>query len=81
VFYEGWRPAAARETYRNREAFLRRIGERALVSDEPEAAFATRACARVLRRHVSAEEVDEALGQLPGSIRQLLAEAGDEVSP
>jgi uncharacterized protein (DUF2267 family) len=74
VFYEGWRPSAIPMTYHDRETFLRRIAEEALLAGTTEASYAVAAATTVLRRHVSAGELEDVLAVLPAEIRELLAE-------
>jgi uncharacterized protein (DUF2267 family) len=75
VFYEGFDPSRQPEKIRDRETFLARFAERALLGDPDEAAPAVAAVTRVLRRHISEGEFEDALSQLPKEIR--LALEGD----
>jgi uncharacterized protein (DUF2267 family) len=72
VFYEGFDPDRQPEKIRDRETFLARLAERAQLSDPNEAARAAVAGTAVLRRHVSAGEIDDVLSQLPQEIRETL---------
>ena len=72
VFYEGFDPERRPDRVRNREVFLTRLAERAQLRDAAEAATAAAAATRVLRRHVSEGEIQDALSQLPGEIRAVL---------
>lgn len=76
IFYENWRPSATPLRYDDRESFLRRIADEALLAGPTEASYAVAATVRVLRRHVSAGEMDDVLAIMPAEIRQLLSEAG-----
>jgi uncharacterized protein (DUF2267 family) len=76
IYYEGWRPSATPLGYRDRETFLRKIAEEALLAGSTEASYAVAAAAAVLRRHVSEGEIADVIAILPAEIRQLLAEAG-----
>jgi uncharacterized protein (DUF2267 family) len=73
VFYEGFDPGHQPEKIRNRDIFLARLAERAQLADADDAAAAAAAVTRVLRRHISAGELDDALSQLPTEIREALA--------
>jgi len=75
IYYEGWRPSTTPQRYHDRETFLRKIADEALVAGTTEASYAVTAAA-VLRRHVSQGEVEDVLAILPAEIRELLAEAG-----
>jgi uncharacterized protein (DUF2267 family) len=72
AFYEGFDPGHQPEKIRDREAFLARLVETAVLADAAEAAIATAAATRVLRRHITPGEVDDVLAQLPLEIRELL---------
>jgi uncharacterized protein (DUF2267 family) len=72
VLYESFDPGHQPEKIRNRDAFLARLADRANLSDTPQVAVAAAAATRVLRRHVSAGEIDDVLAQLPKEIRELL---------
>jgi len=76
IYYEGWRPSTTPQRYHDRETFLRKIADEALVAGTTEASYAVTAAAAVLRRHVSQGEVEDVLAILPTEIRELLAEAG-----
>jgi uncharacterized protein (DUF2267 family) len=72
VFYEGFDPDRQPDKIRDRETFLTRLAERAQLRDTAEAASAAAAATRVLRRHVSEGEIDDAVAQLPDEIRDVL---------
>jgi uncharacterized protein (DUF2267 family) len=73
IFYEGFDPGHQPERIRDRDVFLARLAERAQLADPEEAASAAAAATRVLRRHVSAGELEDVLAQLPAEIRDVLA--------
>jgi uncharacterized protein (DUF2267 family) len=75
IYYEGWRPSTTPLRYHDRETFLRKIADEALLAGSTEASYAVTAAAAVLRRHVSEGEVADVLAILPAQIRQLLGEA------
>lgn len=76
IFYEGWRPSATPLRYHDRETFLRKIADEALLAGPTEASYAVTAIAEILRRRISAGEIEDVLAILPSEIRQLLAEGG-----
>ena len=75
IYYEGWRPSTTPLRYHDRETFLRKIADEALLAGSTEASYAVTAAAAVLRRHVSEGEVADVLAILPAEIRQLLGDA------
>jgi uncharacterized protein (DUF2267 family) len=75
VYYEGFDPSRAPQRIRTRDEFLVRLAERAQLTDTTEAAGVVVAATRVLRRHVSAGEVDDVVSQLPAEIRDVLGRA------
>jgi uncharacterized protein (DUF2267 family) len=76
IYYDGWRPAATPQSYHDRETFLRRIADEALLDGLTEASYATDAAMAVLRRHISEGEVQDVLAILPAELRDLLAAGG-----
>jgi uncharacterized protein (DUF2267 family) len=72
LFYEGFDPGHQPEPIRDRETFLARLAQQALLDDPAEAARVAAAATRVLRRKIAAGEVDDALAQLPAEIREVL---------
>jgi uncharacterized protein (DUF2267 family) len=72
VFYEGFDPGHQPEKIRAGDVFLTRLAERAALPDLDEAARAAAAATRVLRRHVTAGEIDDVFSQLPAEIRAVL---------
>lgn len=73
IYYENWNPSATPVKYRGYDEFLRRIAEEALLEGETEASFAAGAVANVLRRHVSAGEIDDIRAILPEDLRPILS--------
>jgi uncharacterized protein (DUF2267 family) len=71
AFYEGFDPGD-QEKLRDRDEFLARFAERAGVSD---AARAVEAATSVVRRHITAGEMDDVLSQLPSAVREVLLHA------
>lgn len=65
VFYEGWNPSATPVRYRGFTDFLDRVAADAELAGETDASFAVSAAAEVLRRHVSAGEIEDIRAQLP----------------
>lgn len=73
IYYEGWVPAKTPMTFRTVEEFLARIADEALLPGETEASYACSAATRVLRRHVSAGEIDDVVAVFPEELRPVLA--------
>ncbi|HEX6024022.1 MAG TPA: DUF2267 domain-containing protein [Solirubrobacter sp.] len=73
VYFEGWRPHHTPLNYRDPVEFVERVRREALLVGDTEAWFAVQAVAAVLRRHVSAGEIDNVVGALPGSLKPLVA--------
>jgi uncharacterized protein (DUF2267 family) len=73
IYYEGWNPSATPVKYRGYDEFLQRVAEEALLDGETEASFASSAAATVLRRHVSAGELDDIRAILPEDLRPILS--------
>ena len=73
IYYEGWRPSQTPLHYRDPVEFVDRVRREALLSGDTEASFAVEAAAGVLRRHVSAGEIEDVVRTLPESLRSLIA--------
>ena len=73
MYYENWRPSATPRRYRDRERFLRAVAEGALLAGATEASYVVSAGVAVLRRHVSAGELDDVVATLPASIGRFFA--------
>ena len=73
IFYDGWRPNHTPLDYRDPVEFVERVRREALLIGDTEAWFAVEAVAAVLRRHVSAGEIDAVVRMLPGSLQGLVA--------
>ncbi|MBK5229915.1 MAG: DUF2267 domain-containing protein [Thermoleophilia bacterium] len=72
IYFEGWTPAKTPAKYRDVDVFLDRLANEALLHGRTEASFAASACARALRRHVSAGELDDVAAALPKEVEQLI---------
>lgn len=72
VFYEGWDPSRTPERDRDLNTFLMRIASEAKLAGETKAAFAARAAAGVLQRHITEGESAKVLHALPKRLRELL---------
>jgi uncharacterized protein (DUF2267 family) len=72
IYYEGWNPSATPVKYRGYAEFLDRVAGEAILDGETEASFASSAAASVLRRHVSAGEIDDIRAVLPEDLRPIL---------
>jgi len=70
VFYDGWNPSRVPQKY-GRGEYVTRFARDARVRDSDVAKTASLVTA-VVRQHVSAGAVDEALGLLPAGMRRLL---------
>ena len=74
IYYEGWDPSSTPRRYRDPTEFLDRVAHEALLHGDTEASFAVSAAAAVLRKHISAGELDDVLDVLPAPIGALLTE-------
>lgn len=72
IYYEGWNPSVTPVRYRTYAEFLDRIAAEALLDGETAASYAVGAAASVLRRHVSAGEIDDIRAILPEDLRPIL---------
>jgi uncharacterized protein (DUF2267 family) len=72
VYYEDWDPSRTPLPIHDVDAFLDRVAREGRMAGETEASLAVTAVARVLRRHVSAGEIDEVLTVLPDKFRVLI---------
>jgi len=72
IYYEGWNPSATPVKYRGFDEFLARVAVEAGLDGETAASFASSAAASVLRRHVSAGEIDDIRAILPEDLRPIL---------
>jgi uncharacterized protein (DUF2267 family) len=68
AFFEGFDPGR-QDKLRDRDEFLARFAERAGVTY---AARAVEAATSVVRRHITAGEMDDVLSQLPSEVREVL---------
>jgi uncharacterized protein (DUF2267 family) len=72
VYYEGWNPSGTPVRYHGFADVLDRVGSEALLGGETEASLAVSAGASVLRRHVSAGEIEDIRSILPEDLRPIL---------
>jgi uncharacterized protein (DUF2267 family) len=72
VYYEDWDPSRTPLPLHDVEEFLDRVAREGHMAGETEASLAVTAVARVLRRHVSAGEIDGVLAVLPDKFRVLI---------
>jgi uncharacterized protein (DUF2267 family) len=72
IYYEDWRPAATPVRYRDLADFLDRVAAEAVLEGETSASYAVSAASVVLRRHVSAGEIDDIRSILPEELRPIL---------
>jgi uncharacterized protein (DUF2267 family) len=73
IYYEGWDPSRTPLTYHGVAGFLDRMADEASLHGETEASYGASAAAAVLRRHVSAGEIEDVLAALPPALRALLS--------
>lgn len=73
VYYEGWKPSATPQAYRDARTFLDRIAADACLAGDTEASYAVQGLAAVLRRHVSEGELEDVVKMLPPELRVLIA--------
>lgn len=77
LFFEGWRPSAQPTRESKREQFLMSVYARMKYVKRPEKfdlEAATRACLRVIGKHVSAGEMKQVEKNLPADLRKLFSE-------
>lgn len=72
IYYEGWKPSATPVRYRDLADFLDRVAEDAILEGETSASYAVSAVSAVLRRHVSAGEIEDVRAILPEELRPIL---------
>lgn len=72
IYYEGWDPSSTPVKYQDFADFLNRVAEDAVLDGETEASYAVSAVAGVLRRHVSAGEIDDIQALLPEDLEPIL---------
>jgi uncharacterized protein (DUF2267 family) len=72
IYYEGWNPSATPVKYRSFADFLDRLAADAALDSETAASYAASAAAEVLRRHVSAGEIEDIRAQLPEDLQPIL---------
>jgi uncharacterized protein (DUF2267 family) len=72
AFYEGFDPGD-QQKLRDRDEFLARFAERAALT---EAARAAEAATSVMRRHITAGEIEDVMSQLPSEVREVLLHHG-----
>lgn len=72
VYYEDWDPSRTPLPIHDVDAFLQRVAHEGSLGGETEASLAVAAVGRLLRRHLTAGEIDEVLAVLPDSFRPLI---------
>lgn len=72
IYYENWKPAATPVRYRDLADFLDRVAAEAVLEGETSASYAVSAVSAVLRRHVSAGEIEDVRSILPEELRPIL---------
>jgi uncharacterized protein (DUF2267 family) len=76
VYYEGWRPNQTPQAYHDLDTFIARIAAGALLSGHTESVDCAEAAAVVLRRHITAGELEKIAAALPTTIADLLVDMG-----
>ncbi len=71
VYYEEWDPSRT-PRHHDVDAFLEQVDREGRMAGETEASFAVAAVARLLRRNLSAGEIEEVLAVLPHRYRTLI---------
>jgi uncharacterized protein (DUF2267 family) len=72
LYFEGYKPSRQPDTYRESEDFLQRLEEFADLSGDTEASLVAEACASTAREQLTEGAFDDAIQQLPQSVRKLL---------
>jgi uncharacterized protein (DUF2267 family) len=72
IYYEDWDPSRTPLPIHDVDAFLERVAHEGRMAGETEASLAVAAVTRILRRHISAGEIDELLAVLPDKFRVLI---------
>lgn len=72
IYYEGWSPSSTPVKYRGFADFLDRVADEAVLDGETRASYAVSAAATVLKRHVSAGEIDDVRAILPEDLKPIL---------
>jgi uncharacterized protein (DUF2267 family) len=75
AFYEGFDPGHQPAGVRDRDPFLALLAERAELGSQDEAATAAAVATRVLRNHITEDEFDDIVSEMPGEIRAILESA------
>lgn len=73
IYYEGWNPSKTPVRYRGLADFLGRVATDANLDGETEASYAVSAAAKILRRHVSAGEIDDVRAILPDDLKVIVS--------
>lgn len=73
IYYENWNPSKTPVRYRGLADFLDRVAGDANLDGETEASYAVTSAAKVLRRHVSAGELDDIRAILPDDLKVILS--------
>lgn len=73
VYYEGWNPSKTPARFHTREELLERVAREAPYHGHTEASYALQAALTVLRRRVSAGEMEDVAAVLPADVAQLVA--------
>jgi uncharacterized protein (DUF2267 family) len=72
IYYQGWDPSRTPARYHDSKPFLDRIASEALLAGDSEASYAAEAVIDVVRKHISAGEVEHVLHMLPPHVRAVV---------
>jgi uncharacterized protein (DUF2267 family) len=73
IYYEDWDPSKTPVKYRGLDDFLSRVAADAGLNGETEGSYAVTATMQVIRRHVSAGELEDIQAILPPELRSVLS--------
>lgn len=73
VFYEGWKPSATPARFHTRDQLLERVAREGAFRGRTEASFAFMSAMAVLRRRISAGEMEDVAAVLPADIADFIS--------
>lgn len=72
IYYEDWDPSRTPLPIHDVDAFLERVAHEGRMAGETEASLAVGAVIRIMRRHLTAGEIEEMLAVLPHKLKALI---------
>ena len=72
IYYEDWDPSRTPLPIHDVDAFLDRVAHEGRMAGETEASLAVTAVTKIMRRHLTAGEIDEVLAVLPDRLKVLV---------